>query len=1439
MGIQRKFVEIHEDAAFSEEQRSLVKGLGIRGEFGWDELLKSRRVIMISEAGSGKTFECRSQQRERFAAGEHSFYFDLGSLSENPISELMGSKEQIRFDEWLASQSAIATIFLDSIDELKLTRGSMERALKRIERELRGNLQRATFVITTRPVPFDIQKIREHLSFFEFIQCEASAGAFADVAMGVAKINSESRKDGECPPVWRIVSLTPLSEDQIVELAREQGISDPVELIRDIKNRNAEEFSQRPQDLIELCTDWRDCKRIRRHREQLENNVRIKLLPRKEPGEKVQLSHERALDGASRLALAALLTRRLTIRHSSEAGPVFEGVAALDPRKILPDFSEDEISTLLERALFGFASYGRVRFHHQSVVEYLAGSRLLLLSERGLPNRALRRLLFAETYDSRQVIKPTMRPVVAWVAHASPYIFKEAIEREPEVVLDYGDPESLTLEQRCQAVKAYVSRYGLGSWRGMRVSPIQVHRFASKEVSSYITRLWKIGIDNTEVRELLVEVMACAPSQDSADLVFSIAMSTDVSPRERAGAVSAIATLNDPRLSIIISRLKEADSGWDNEQRKWALLTLFSQHATPEEVCSIIGLVEESKRAVGEIGWSLARSIMSDDIEASYIDELRDGLTSMILQGAKWSEQKRRLVTQKPHLIEPLAAACARQAEAGRIDSQLFSSIAVVLKLVKGDSYSRQSVEDLKLITRRLKGKARSMAFWAVDEIYRRFCADTDVSWRWIEATQYGPITLDEGQDLPWILAAISSAEMRLPDRELALEAAIRLAPAETEERRIFLQEIKGGVAGCESLDERINLLFLPRKEDSEIKRMEEEMHQHQEKSRKREGEWRSSWMKFWESVARNPDDAFKPENSEATVWNLWSAMRQSGEQSRSSGWDRRFVELHFNKDVADRLRMALKAIWRRNTPTLRSEREESERNTYLVKWQLGLAAIAAEAEDPAWAGQLSPSEAKLAARYAPIELNGFPFWLASLVSAHPEAVDSVLGAELAYELNEPAVPGWHSSIVQNISQAHPAVVAIFLPRLVGWLGGDQNRVSDGESIDVVSSKLRKVVGILLRHGGDDVRAHILGAARNALGGNLRGGLTSAWLPVLIKLDPAEGIKTLEDGLSAVSPAPMSFAVALLGGLFGDRHSSLALNPNDPAFTPEILLHLVEMAYKHVRTEDDLRREGAYTPGERDHAEHARNALLSALLDARGIDAWHVKLRLAGNPLLSHFRERAERLALETAAQEADCAKMSEADIAVIDRYMDTPVLTKDDVFDLLRDRIDDLEDLLLTDTSQLAMWRKIDEEIVMRRAVARELSLMARGLYVVDQEAVTADEKETDIRIRSSSSAQEGVIELKLGDKDRSARELRDAITEQLVRKYLAPESRRAGIFLVTIAGEKKGWRHPETNVPLDPAGLEDMLQQEAARVMREMGHEIRVGARVLDLRPRLPTEK
>ena len=266
---------------------------------------------------------------------------------------------------------------------------------------------------------------------------------------------------------------------------------------------------------------------------------------------------------------------------------------------------------------------------------------------------------------------------------------------------------------------------------------------------------------------------------------------------------------------------------------------------------------------------------------------------------------------------------------------------------------------------------------------------------------------------------------------------------------------------------------------------------------------------------------------------------------------------------------------------------------------------------------------------------------------------------------------------------------------------------------------------------------------------------------------------------------------ALIATLFDSSRRSTGPVIRIPKFTPHLVLRLVRLAYAHVRPEDDnpLRRVG--TSDQRDHAEHGRGMLLNTFLEMEGAEAWEAKDEMISAPRFGSFKDRVAAIALEKAAREVDGCGLLEADVVSFDKCREFAPRTRDEIYALDCDRLDDLDDHLVQDTSPRDLWSTIKTETLMRRAIARELESRANDMYSASQEGVTGDEKETDIRLISKGSSQEAVIELKIGDKPRSARELVDAIRIQLVGKYLKPAERRAGCLLITLA-KSKTWLHP-----------------------------------------------
>lgn len=1398
----------------------------------WDELLQSRRVLIVSEAGAGKTYECESKARELFARGEPAFFLSLENVASAGVVATLFGDELKRFNDWLASSSQAAYFFLDSIDELQLVHRSFRDALRRFAHDIQGALGRATVVITARPVPIDRQAFKEILPVPAVIREEDSQDEFIRIAM-----DGPSKSEDGAPPAGREVELLPLTGSQIAEFARSRGVDNTDAMLAAIDIKHAREFARKPQDLIELCDDWREHGALRAHFAQIQSHVYARLAARPDRREKADLSFAKARVGAQRLALAVILSRRMTIRYSAGSDSDAMGAAPIDPRELLADWGPNETLTLLERPIFVEGGYGRVRFHHRSVMEFLAACQIHDLIEAGLlAQSAACRLLFGFGSSNQTILKTSMRPVAGWLALLRSDMFERVVAIEPDVMLTQGDPESLTDLQRERALLGFVGRYGRGQWRGLEVPDLQVTRLAQTGLTGTVLSAWSAGVEAPEVRELLLRLVSAGRLQGCADLAAGVAVDSACSDQERFEALMALARMGDARLGPMLDAIVTLEPGWTERLARWVGTTLYPEHVTEAQLVQLLARVSGDSQRSRDYADGIAGVIQNADLRQDRLEALLPDVLALARGGLAVVEDEFKDGDGRLQMSSILRSLCIRLLELGSASETLIEASVLATRSADTSYGAGKGKTELRSLLDELPVHWRRRVFEADLGCVESLGGDHTARYRLNRIIYEGALNYTLERDHQWAFAALADTKTSDEHRAVLLHLVAHLYALE----RSFddsMEALRQAVNDSTALTDELSSIVEANKPNAEILKMQEEQRKREERHAMKRADEQNAWRQFLREVADQPALALAPGRMSSTIWNLWLVMRKVDRAGGEGRWDRAFLSTHFGVEVTDRLRCSLMAYWRSMRPTIRSERRLGEKNTYLVVWRIGLVGIYAEAEDPMWATKLSQDEAELATRYALLELNGLPGWLGSLVRAHPAAVEAVIAADFLDELLDPGGDsGWHSMVLQSLRSSAQDVAQIILPRLVGWLESSGLALMQLPHSLSNEQKLSQVIRVLLAHAGPEITGPLEDLAAEQVTAANTDPYLLFWLPVLFSLAPRRAVEMMLPILAKLPVEQDGTAVRIIGALFNERTGN-GLTHRATELLPVELLQLTLEVHRHVRPNDDLVHESVYSPGSRDHAEDGRRYIFDALMKARGTEALNAKLALAVDPLFEHLKDRIAALAHERLAEEIDSSTWEPKEIATLWSDKELSPKTATDMAQLLVDRLDDLQELMLRDTGPRAAWAALDDENKLRTAIARELEVAARGAYTVDQEAVTVDGKETDIRLRAVSGYQ-ATIELKVGEKDRSARELCETIKEQLVKKYMAHREARTGCLVVTVSDPARNWQHPETGARINRVELQELLQSRADAEQRELGGEARVLARVLDLVPRLSPE-
>lgn len=1419
--LNRSFAPIPKDRKFTEDDYDLSISFRLLETKQWSDLLQLRRVIILAEAGAGKTEEIRATAEGLRNAGNKTFFFRLEHLTSFEASFEIGNNAE--FEEWLSSDES-GYFFLDSVDEARLCGPKQfEAAIRNFGVKLGDSKQRAHIFITSRfsewRAQSDLSLIKDQIPFIELVPTTEEHGEKklkAEKASFSSSFSSSFSGGGERKTVEpSVFSLCPLDQEQIKTFSQAFGIQDLDAFIEAIQKAEADIFSRRPLDLVELINYWTQFGKIANRAALIEAGISSKLNETDPDRASVfPLTIKNAALGAEMLAAAVTFQRkdRILVPEQNPDAPM--KAEAVDVQSVT-SWDDKQARALLQRPIFDEAIYGTVRFHHRSVREYLTAKWLHRLLLNGKPRRAIENLFFKERYG-RMVLVPSMRPILAWLILFDDRTREKTAKIAPEVFIQGGDPSDLPTDVRKNMLEKFCMLYSNQNVTDLSFDISELRRFAHPDLDETINRLLNIYSGQEEIRELLLRIIWQGELQGCSEKALAFALDDTNDIYTRVCGIRAVgAACSEDQKKMLVDALI-ADSTLKNEKLIGELISTFvPDMLCSQDVLSLIQRIEKPDRySDAWIRHSLKEFCLHQCPEADIIGWIK-GLLPLLKQ-PPFIERRFFEVSQKHGWLLPFAVLAAERLVRIKHPNTLDESVIEIISLAQaarffGDYHSEKHV--LAELIPKWPELNRTLFWFDVALARRHLDKKQDkclTSWRYVDALDHFWQFTEE--DFERILGDISN-KSSMNDRLVALSLAFQTYKDNGRGRTRRLS-LKKAVLGVPELEKAFNLYLNPpplsdeerrmRRSGADFKRRQKQREQKEADNRRK---WRE-WLQAHTDILRDTSIAVDGSVWDATNYLMHKLQdkQDSSHKWGESNWEDLSPE--FGRDVAEAYRDGCMGYWRKYHPKIRSEGIENPNSTpYAVI--VGLSGLEMEARHiPEWPSDLSEDEAKIACRYAVNELNGFPDWLPKLHSIFPDAVEANILAEIEWEFSQYDADANCHYVLDDVVWQGEWLNPKISGRIISFLKDYEPKHDD---------TVRKALEIVLAIPGLDQVAFVKIAKTKVL------KVTSVnrqalWLAAWMCVDAKGAFETLHTVLSKIADAKhatelsMLFIVALLG----ERRENIKRGHQDYIQT-ETLLSLIKLMHSHIRSAEDINRAGTgtYSPGRRDNAQDARNRLFQLLCDIPGKPTYLAMMDLAQNHPDEKSRQWYSVHAKRRAEADVEAEPWQPGDIALFAEEAEKAPQNHRELYDIVIFRLLDLKaDLEDGDNSFAEILVSVKDETKHRNVIGGWLRNCSSGRYSVPQEEELADAKRPDIRIHGVGFDGPVPIELKIVDNNWSGAKLVERLHNQLCGQYLRDVRSNCGIFMLVYRGKPKRWRHPKTRKNLDFYGLVQLLEEEAEKI-------------------------
>jgi hypothetical protein len=1355
--LNRTFNQISDNKMLqSDEILRLMQG---KGETTWEQLLEENNyIVLLGEAGSGKTTEIYNRAKILREKGNNAFFSTIENLCAiQEIYDSLNPKEGLKFKEWVQSDK-VGIFFLDSWDEAKLHNRSFDTALRILFNHIPDN-KKFKLIISCRVSDWRIK---------------FDTNTFTDAIRNrVEEVDKTLTKN-----CVNIFSLAPLKKFQIENLAQFNKMNHVQEFISEIEEKDYWHLCDRPLDIKWLSSYWNKENKLGTYTEIIEFNINEKT---NEENEKQigRLSKIKVREGVENIAAGLVLCKKEYIAlNEIEANKNFLS-DSICPGEILKDWENNEITELLRRGIFDEAPYGRIKFHHRSIKEYLAASWLKRLNSTGTSNDKINEILFSKIYN-RQILRPSLREISAWLSLWIPDLKDHIIKHFPEILLVYGDPSNLETGEKKEILINFYIKFGEMKWTNYQFEDRALKAFAQPEIEPIVLKLIQGNSKSYHLKIIIIRICAEGRFQSTNAIIAKIVEDNTENYIVRSWAIEAIKKIGNIEFIVrvkefILKNITTVDYHLPEE----LIDIYFPQYLTMDE---LIIICQNAEGGWNE-SWSGIPHKMVQIAERCPVDKIEPLLRTLLTIFKskvniydKNERYIRRIYNDLSESISCLVIITLQNKS--HLDSDLFAELLEILEFCEDGGANRLQAEKIKILIDNYP-EVKQKLFWRKVERNKK---SHDIKYLG-QLFFYHDFWGINKSDLNWLKENLKNTA-ELNDRHLLLDAILNILVINGLEKDIV--EINTLISDNVELIKYYKEFLTPK--SSQISESTKNFEIKKEKKRLEDIEQHKKDL-IW--LRKNLSKISKGEILNV-LYNVSDGYYNN--QIGSIDWEK--VEVKFGIKITSALKEGLINFWRTFTPKLPHETNYNNRVEYGVG--VGLFGIVEEFDKNQSFINLSPDEINIAIKYAARSMNAFPFWFEEIAKLYPENVKLIINECIKNDYKSDSDIHELHEVLWKLSHSNKIIIDLFYNDIINLL---KNKKSP--SIGVMYQCIR-----ILYSSSFYTSKDILPLLRRKLKNENREDYILLLLDAYLHIDFVNALIYLEKHLIKLDQMKQYDFILH----FSKRFSSKGLfysnffNYNEVSDVPSLLI-LIKIVYKYIRREDDQIHEESYTPNSRDDAEHFRGMLLNRLIAIPGKESYDAFIHLSEIPEFKLSHDVFLNLAYEKLEKDGDNEIWNASDIFTFASKNIKEIGSEKELFELTIEKIQEIKDHFERgDFSTKLLYRENLNETEIQNLIAYELKRNSFSRYSVNREEEVIDGKKPDIRVKLKNFTIG--IEIKLANLY-SYSQLINTIIMQ-IPNYLKDSTSNYAVFLLVNLATKK-WKKLGNKEPFTFEKIVDSLNQKS----------------------------